>query len=122
MKEEYNENALTMEESQKRDTDIITLSSPNEEIQKEYMKLKKKECRKKSKKFSFFIIILLFIALGVYPIILAKQGYAYMKKTKKSQDNIYNKKKIDSKVGPLNKDKGAKTKKVEKYKKRNKKI
>ena len=112
MKEDnFNENDLSLDEIYRKER---VSSSTTEIIQYQCMKLKKKLAKKCKKNF-FFILALIFVVLGIYYIKL-KQGNTFMKKTKKTQDKINNKKKLDSKEGKLNKDKEGKTKRIGKYK------
>ena len=112
MKEDnFNENDLSLDEIHRKER---VSSSTTEIIQYQGMKLKKKLAKKCKKNF-FFILVLIFVVLGIYYIKL-KQGNTFMKKTKKTQDKINNKKKLDSKEGKLNKDKEGKTKRIGKYK------
>ena len=94
MKEDnFNENDLSLDEIHRKEAES---SSPTEAIKYLYTKLKKTLSIKKCKKNFFFILALLFVVLAIYYIKI-KQGYSFIKKTKKTQNKITNKKKLNQK-------------------------
>ena len=114
MKEDnFNENNLSLDEMNRKKNE--SSSSPTEAIKYLYTKLKKTLSTKKCKKNFFFILALLFVVLAIYYIKI-KKVYTFMKKTKKTQEKINNKKQLDSKGGKIIKDKEGKTKRIGKYK------
>ena len=115
--ENFNENDSSLDEVHRRE--VVTLSSPFEEIQKEkeYLKFKRKESSKKRKKIFRLLIVLLFVVLGIYLFKLIKKGSSFKKKSEKTKDNINDKKLIEPEKRKLNNIKEDKTKKIEKKKK-----
>ena len=119
MKEQHiEEKELSLEEIRKTETEAISLSSPIEEMQKEYKKQLKKLSYKKCQKIIkiyLFIIALIFGLLCVYILILIRKNYAIMKKKDKNISNI---KSLDSKGVKLNNTKIDNGAKIEKENKR----
>ena len=126
MKEEkIEEKELSLEEVRKAETEVISLSSPIEEMQKEYMKQLKKLSEKKSQKtrkiYLFILIALFFSLLCFFIFLVIRESYAIMKKKAKKISNI---KSLDSKGEKLNNNRtdiGTKIKKEKKRKKKKKK-